>query len=370
MAHRQLDAFRAKTGFWKNKKPMLVLRPRIDFDSSSNWYYGSTMMSRVTHSSSPMEFGDLVSILHDPDNAVEVQFLWNRYKIIYDVAIIVETYNSQINIMNDLRNRLNIEWPHRIKTVLEAYIPKSVIYSVTDYMGIDRNDTASILEYLNTISTVPITYKLHNGSGNEEFFMMYPTSIESISSDLTPDDGETRGIVSDTYTISLALSMEFNAVGVWYTFLMDGIDEKREAPMDNIATGDGRIVPILSVPLGYDLGLDAGWKMQDAPFYVPDAVKDGVDTTDISSILDQSSVKALIEHHTKMHIPLEDFLRFRVFKGLDELPRGVHGFDISLEKKCIYTYNPEPNVPYRIFVLINSLAINNMVTEITNFNKS
>lgn len=370
MSHRQLNVYRAGTGFWKNKKPMLVLRPRIDFDSSSNWFYGSAMMSRMTHSSSPMEFGDLVPIIHDPDNAVDVQFLWNRYRIVYDVAIIVDTYNSQINIMNDLRNRLNIDCPYRIKTVLEAYIPKSVIFSIADYMRIDHNDTATILEYLNTVSSVPITYKLHDGSGTEEFFMLYPTSVESISSDLTPDDGETRGIISDTFTISLSLSMEFNAVGVWYTFMMDGDDVKRQAPMDNIVGNNGeRIIPISSIPLGYDLGLEAGWKILESPFYFPNNVVNGVDETDISSILDRSSVKALIEHHTQMHIPLEQFLDFRVFRGNKEIPRGVKGFDISLEKKCIYTYNPAPEIQHRLFVLINSLAINNMATEIMNYGK-
>ena len=81
MAHRQLDPFRARTGFWKNKKPMLVLRPRIDFDGSSNWFYGSTMMTRVTHSDSPMEFCDLVEVMHDDENRVSVQYIWNRYKV-------------------------------------------------------------------------------------------------------------------------------------------------------------------------------------------------------------------------------------------------------------------------------------------------
>jgi hypothetical protein len=201
--------------------------------------------------------------------------------------------------------------------------------------------------------------------------MMYQTNVESICSDLTPDDGETRGIISDTYTIGMSLSMEFNAVGVWYTFMMDGINEKRNAPMDNIMETDpNRIVPIYSIPLEYDLGLEKGWKIQTSVIYHPAKDIVGIDETDISSILDQSSVKALIEHHTAMHIPLHEFLEFRVFKGSKEIPRGVKGFDISLEKKLLYTYNPEPNVPYRIFVLINALAINNMATEIAKFNRT
>ena len=82
MGFKKIDTIRARTGFWKNKKPMLVLRPRIDFDGSSNWFYGSTMMTRVTHSDSPMEFCDLVEVMHDDENRVSVQYIWNRYKVL------------------------------------------------------------------------------------------------------------------------------------------------------------------------------------------------------------------------------------------------------------------------------------------------
>ena len=377
MSHRQLDVFRAKTGFWKNKKPMLVLRPRINWDNTGAWFYGSSMMTRFTHGRSPMEFGDLVPLIHDPERAVELQFLWNRYTVMYDCVIVLETYNQQVNIMNDLRNRLDIDVPYPLQTVLEAYIPKSAIYSIADLLHIDRNDTAAILDYLNTFSATPITYKLHKSSGNHEFFMMYPTKVEVISSDVSPDDGETRGIISDTFTIGLSVSMEFNAPAVWYTFLMDGDDEMRQAPMDfmleKTEKGDvNRVIPIASIPLNYDLGLDKGWKILQAPFYFPAPDKDGIDTTDISSILEQPSIRAVIHHHHEMNIPLDGFLQFRVFAGLDELPRGrgfEHGYDISFENHCIYTYNPDSNLSYRIFVIINAMAINNMATEITGFDK-
>ena len=365
MAHRQLDAFRAKTGFWKNKKPMLILRPRIEYDDSSKYFYGSSMVNRVTHSGSPMEFADLVPLLHAPEYGTGVHFLWNRYKIIYDIVIVVDTYNKQINIMNDLKNRLNIEAPWMINTNLEAYIPKSVIYQIADHMHIDRNDTAGILDFMNTFSNAPITYKLHDASGNNEFFMLYPTHIESFSSDLQADDGETRGIISDTYTVGLSLSMEFYGVSAWYAFIGDDDNSVNRAPMDD-SVGD-KIIPIASFPLDFDLGLDKGWKILTSPSYFADP-KEKIDETDISSILDMPSLKSLITHHRENNIPLEPFLQFRCFKGKKELPRGITGFDISLDKKCIYTYRPEGGMSYRLFVLINALAINNMAKEITNFN--
>lgn len=365
MANRQLDAFRAKSGFWKNKKPMLILRPRIEYDDSSKWFYGSSMVNRVTNSFSPMEFADLVPLIHDPEHGTGLHFLWNRYKIIYDIVIVVDTYNKQINIMNDLKNRMNIECPFLLHSSLEAYIPKSSIYSIADFHHIKRDDTANILGYLNTYAATPITYKLHNGNGHDEFFMMYPSNIETICSDLTADDGDTRGIISDTYTIGLSLSMEFYGVAAWYTFLGDKDDSIIRAPYDDDIDAENRIIPITTIPMDYDLGLEKGWKILSAPFYFADKNCE-VDETDISSILNMGSIKLIMDHHKRFHIPLDPFIQFRCFKGRKELERGVNGFDISLEKQCIYTYRPVGGESYRLFVLINSLAINNMATEIMN----
>lgn len=379
LAHRQLDVFRADKKFWKNHKPMLVLRPRVDFDGTSNYFYGSTMMSRASNSHSNMEFAAMVDLMDDVQKDVSVKFIWNRYRIIYDIAIVVETYNEQMNIMNDLRNQLNIDAPWPIKTYLEAYLPKTVVYSVADYVGINRNDIPGILEYLNTISKVPVTYKLHGSSGNYEFFIMYPTTIESFCTDLQPDDGETRGIITDTYTIGFSLSLEFNAVAVWYTFLNDSNNYVTRAPADvEYITGpDGRLMqqrgdridPVTVIPLRYDLGLDRGWKILTSTYFYTDSKCDEMDITDISSLLDMPSLKSLVSHHRGNHIPIEPFLDFKCYCSLAELPRGVKGFDIDYDKKCIYVYHPISGMPYRLFVLINSMAINNMAIEITNFNK-
>lgn len=369
LAHRQLDVFRARPGFWKNKKPILVLRPRVGFDDSSRWFYGSAMASRMTPSSSPMEFGDVHTFLRDTDRGVDVSFLWNIYKITYDIVIIVDTYNKQQNIINDLINRLAIEVPNRLDTHLEAYIPRAVINDICDRIGIPKNNTGMILDYMNTYSVTPVTYKLQNSSGHDEFFMMYPTHVEATCTEIGQDDGETRGIISDTFTISLSLSMEFYGIGVWYSFIADGQEEYRVTPIDDESHDPERIIPIDSFPLGYDLHLEYGWKILSSPFYVPNAPVNGVDTTSMESIFSRSAIRDIINHSKKTKIPLEPFLRFRCFKGRQELAKGVTGFDIDLEKNCIYTYDPDEHETYRLFVLVNTLAINNLAAEITGLNK-
>ena len=67
MAYRQLDVFRSKKELWKYNKPMLILRPRIEMDDSSKWFYGSTMMSRITNSKLPMAFENTIDYLESKE---------------------------------------------------------------------------------------------------------------------------------------------------------------------------------------------------------------------------------------------------------------------------------------------------------------
>ena len=65
MAHRQLNVFRSKKEFWKNDKPMLIMRPRIEMDDSSKYFYGTTMANPVMNSKLDSSFMDTVCLLED-----------------------------------------------------------------------------------------------------------------------------------------------------------------------------------------------------------------------------------------------------------------------------------------------------------------
>lgn len=383
MAYRQLDVFRSKKEFWKYNKPMLILRPRIEMDDSSKWFYGSTMMSRITNSKLPMAFENTIDYLESKEWGTMLRFAWNRLKITYDVVIIVETYNQQLNIAHGLINQLIPNAPFYIKTSLESYIPKNLVYPMAKHLGIPTNNTAEILKYMNTYSQTPVTYKFKNGSGTDEFFMLYDTDIETIVSDISIDDGEGKGVVQDTYTISFSMSMEFNAVGVWYLFLQNANPTYTVAAPDAGVIGpkkveDGlpkeRIVPILSIPLRYDLNLKEGWSIFSSPMYFIDAniAKGEYDETDLTQVLTvplQETITGIVKHHKGMNIPLDTVIQFRCFKDNRELPMGKNGFEIDLDKFIIRTWDCSPRVTYRLFILTNNLLINGIASEITEFNK-
>lgn len=375
LSNKQLNVYRAKKDFWKNQKPMLILRPRIDLDDSSRQFYGSAMANRITNSRSQMEFANMVTMLENKEFGTRLQFIWNKIKVTFDVAIVVETYNEQINKGYMLKNSIDPNNPFPYRTPLEAVIPGSLMAYLADHLGVPRDDTRELLYYLNTYAGTPITYKLKNSSGNQEFFMLYDTNIEMITSDITIDDGEGAGMVQDVYTISFTVSAEFYGVGMWYLMLKNLNPEFLIASTNHDPKVGDTIVPILSIPLKYDLHLSSGWEIYSTPCYVVDDVKE--DVTDLTQSISRpvaNLIKLIL--NTGMYLS-DSFIRFECFKETKRLEPGKgYKIEIKLDERAengvtvtITTYDCRPYITYRVFIIINNFAINSIAAEATGFHK-
>lgn len=374
LAHKQLNVYMAKKDFWKNKKPMIIMRPRIDIDDNDNDLYGS-IMTRVTNNRSQMVFECLAPLLENREFGTMIRFMWNKLKVTYDIAIVLETYNQQIDKALQLKNNIGPEIPYEFNTALESYIPNSLIYSLADHLGCKRTDTRTILYYLNTYAGTPITYKLKNGSGNDEFFMLYDTNMEITPSQITTDDGESSGMITDTYTISFSITASFRCVGLWYLFLKNKNPEFIVSSIGTNLTENDRIIPICAIPLRYDLKLDPGWEMYSAPcFHVSDLEND---VTDLTSQIPESVANLMIMTlDSGMHLS-DSFVRFECFKDTLRLTQGVdYHLDINKTTDSDYgitvkvvVHKGNPKVTYRLFVLINNYAVNSICASVTTFNK-
>lgn len=384
ISYRQLDMFQTHREFWKHKKPIIILKPRVEIDDSSVAGYGAATHSRITNSKCPVEFGDTQPVIVDRKHGIMLRFAWNRIKLYYDVAIVVQTYNEQQNLAHTLKNRLVPPTPYYLASTLEACIPKGIIKPITKHLGFKEDDPeamAGTLHYLNTYGNVPFTYKLKNGSGTNEYFMLYDTRIEIIPSDINTDDGESINMVNDTYTIGLTMTFEFNAVGTWYVFLKNAIEEYIVNPTDTELDIINRleeddpdrnqvVAPLSSIPLRYNLNLGNSWKILGSPTYyvTEDGLGPGIcDITNFSQIFPtptRRTIQDIYQHNKDMGIPLHPFLRFRCFKGTKELPYGEEGFTVDLDEFTVNTYDCTPQITYRLFILINNTAIQSMSAEV------
>ena len=205
--------------------------------------------------------------------------------------------------------------------------------------------------------------------------MLYNTNIEIIASEITIDDGESTGMVQDTYTISFSISAEFNGVGTWYLFLKNSNPEFITVPTGQNSSSEDRIIPITSIPLKYDLKLTPGWEIYSRPCFFVTEPED--DRTDLSSQI-STSVFNLIKMTMKSGMTLNDtMVRFECFKDTRRLKIG-EGFDIDIKEDPgkpdgmridVVVHDCTPHITYRLFILVNNFVVNNIAAEVTEFNK-
>lgn len=366
MAYRQLNIFKTNQEFFKRNKPMLVLRPRIELDDDSLFLSNTAMTSSMNSGKLNTNFANTQELIKDDNHGAMLRYMLNRLKITFDIVMVFDTMNQQLDVAHALKNIIIPNKPFMINTPLESYIPKNLIYPMCDYLGIDRTDKQQVLQYLNTEAKMPITYKLKNASGNDEFFSLYNTNIEAIASPLTLDDGNKQGMVTDSFTITFSLSMEFYALGTYSLFLKDKKNNITHCGLDpDLNTKDFRVIPILTIPLVLDLKLPQGWKQYtNTMLTVSDQVKD---ETDISSLF-TSSLNHILAYYKNYSLPLDSVIQFKLYEGVKELTE-YKDYDIDVEGRRLVIYNGDHKLTYRLFIIINNYLINSMSAEITEFIK-
>ena len=112
-----------------------------------------------------------------------------------------------------LKNAVPIGVPFDIETFLESYISKDMMKMISELSGVPLKDSdgnvKEFLDYMNSNSAFPITYKLQGSTGTDEYYRYYPAKLLTTLSDINADDGERVGHVMTQYTCNFTMKIEF-----------------------------------------------------------------------------------------------------------------------------------------------------------------
>lgn len=365
IAYKQFDIFKnSKKEFIKKRKPMLIIRPRIEINDSDTFLYNTYLTTRMTDNYMDHDMGNLLPFLYDSETGNQMRFLMNRLKMYFDVTIVVETQMEQLNQVHFFKNRVRQDMPFFIRTSLESYIPRDLMKMIADDNNIPMYDedgnVGPFLEYLNGISDYPISYKMKNASGNDEFFRFYPANIDTMFTGLSIDDGSKKGMIADAHTINFTVSAEFNSAGLYYYFSKknDFIDHEIYSLEDRKS---GQIIPYFTVSNLYTGKLDDGWNLYSAPIFMVDPHK-VPDELNLKDVLNNSMVSA-IEYHKLNHMPLGMFMKVILMKNNHRLVEEVD-FKVDFKDYILYTYDCDPDATYRLIIHVNTLYVNDLVDDI------
>lgn len=365
IAFREFNILQNKNKeFFKKSKPMLIIRPRVELNNSDEFLKGSYLTTRIADQMSETDFGNLQNLISDSSKGIHMKYLMNRMSMFFDVTIIVETQMEQLNLATYLKNRVMIERPFDIKTSLENCIPKNFLSIMAEEAGYDLSSdegTQKFLNYLNTHSVFPITYKMKNSTGNDEFFRYYPTTLDTTISEITIDEGSKKGFVYNTFTINFSVSSQFYIAGLFYYFTNN---PKFISAMDWSIQSEDTIIPMFTVSNLFDVKLPEGWKQYASPMFRVES-NTQYDYMDFGQLLN-TSLNDMYTYHKEKGIPFSTFINIKIMKD-NKMLKIVDEYDIDWETKTVITKNVNMASTYRLIIYVNTLYINNLVSSIYGF---
>lgn len=369
IAYKQFSVFQnSNKEILKKRKPMLIIRPRIELDDSSVFLYDTLLTTNPHNIYMETSYTNLQPFVYDRERGVNIKFLLNRLKMAFDITIITETQMDAINQAHFLKNRLPINYHLFLPTCLESYIPRELLEIVSADVGVpmydENNSVRKFVEYLNRHSDFPVSYKMKNGTGNDEFFRYYPANIDVGFEGLSVDEGNKKGMITDSCATNLTVTAEFNATGLYYFFT------RREPRIDKFimdmkAENDNRIIPIFTQENLYVSKYGAGWNVYTAPMYMVD--NEVRDVLDIRQLIN-SSIEQSIKYHIDNGIPVDICCHIEVMKDNRYL-RYRSEYEVDFKNMQLITNNCNLNSTYRVIVHVNTEYINALVNDLFDLSK-
>ena len=361
IAHQQMRS--TPHEFLKKMPPMFIIRPRIDWNESNKFLNNTPLIERKGYMINIYGKDAMQDFFQDDIRKIAIKYLLNREVMNFDIVLIFQTLEQQINYASYLKNRLPIDEPFTLETCLENYLPKELLQMLSDLSGIpildEENSNQYFLRYLNGNSICPITYKLQGATGNEEYFRYYPAKIDTILNNFSIDDGTQVGHVSDRFTISFTLRCEFYTTGFYYIF-SDKIRDHHKVWVNN--KYDSTLVPIFTDVLTRDdINLPLGWKLYASPSC---RLENENDEIDLSSLFNKS-IKTCLKFNIDRGIPPVEFFKIRVRKQGKIIEEGRH-YKFDFHNYHLKFINCNTYYTYKILIMLNIEYINNMIKNVYN----
>ena len=186
--------------------------------------------------------------------------------------------------------------------------------------------------------------------------MYYLTDIDTVINDVQADQGIKDGQVKRAFNITFTMRCEFNTIG-YFTLNAPNINK----PIMMADTSDPAITTLFSDNIDLDdFNLPVGWIVLSWPIF---KLAQGETSIQIDSVLNQSLI-ALIDHHLRLGIPIERFLKVQFRENGSIL--SDERFYIDWHTKTLHIAIPDYRRTYRLIITTNPDYVNNMIKDIYN----
>lgn len=371
MAPRFFKRFKNTNEDWKKKqRPFLIIRPSFETPALDT-FLQNTLYTRNEGTEITQTAGGIQTFLKDKKRGFCVGFKINRYNITFDIGIQFKTQIQMIDTWHYLLNSMRWEIPEFINTSLESIIPKNILCNIGEITGIDitrDENIPTMLKYLRTYSTYPITYKMRTATSQDEYFLYYKQHLVATFSDLTMDEGSKRGMADDFFTLSFRCNVEFNVMGSYMLAGKKGVFKQIAFEIntqDGTSIGVGALTPVFT----YDIHTEdpeltrLGYRPLGTNMIKTDEDRHGQDDAiSLLPILTPEIVMVLDNLLAQGQDPLI-LLRFKLFAS-ENLVVSEADYDVNWTKKLFIIKNSDKYATYRLVVYINLSYLNNRLLDL------
>jgi hypothetical protein len=364
--------------FYKRQKPWLIIRPQISVPSGDAYLYDTPLTKNYDNIEYGVDKRTLLPLIHDPDNSYKVLYKINRDQMSFDITLTVPSLTRQIDVYKYLVNNFVWERPYTVASSLEAMIPRDFVNFIGKITNVDimpeKTGPAMIpimIQQLNKFSRYPITYKVRNATSLDEFFMYYTTELLITLSDLSLDDVTKKNMVDESYNINFRINVEFNLPGMF--FLAGTKPALSQVYVDIRSSGGDSIVDYIPIYTLNNLYEKYKPVVDNYRLYLssiiqtsPDAITE--DTLDISNFFEDAYTK-VINETCKFNVSVDTLIKVIMVKDSVELIRDTD-WNIDWNTKIVTIKNPDSTSTYRIIVYMNSILMNEKISEFTDDNNN
>ena len=346
----------------KREKPYIIIRPAFEHNTDGP-FYSTPMTTNVYSNPNTISKQSIFALVKDYRNKLILGYRMNRDIINLEVRLVLNTVVDQLDIAKMMENNMPFNGPYQTKFSLESIIPVEMVDFLGKLNNIDLTrpgNQPTMMRYLRSHASYPITYKIRNSTSLPEYFAYMPTPVMITFSDLSYDQGNKKGMVDDTYEITFNVKLEFNLPGVYLLFGEENMPRHFKASIKHdITPTDSVYIPLYTMDRIFEEHnmVVNGFKLLNTVIFQTDDDKDGdKDELDLRTVIEPKFCK-LVNYYREKFMSPDILFKFNVYGDYQKMVEGKD-YEVIWPHFAIRILNSNHMMTYRVFVYCDLDRIN------------
>lgn len=272
------------------------------------------------------------AFFQDPINNKYIMMKMDMIKMGFSFKVKVPSRAMQLDLYNYMKLAFRMGLSETKDVDSDYLIPYPLILSIAKDCGFEIKDDRiahpiRLLTYLNSRSYVPILYKRSNISDKEEYFIrMTNLPVHIKLDDMTKDDGDKKGHLTDNFGIEMNITVRFPSMQLYVYFSKT---ETKFVPQDKAVYNiNNTLVMALHQTDDPPPVNDNGWNLY---------IRTDWEEDDYGSIrinmdeLFEGELRMMIENHKKRFVSPAVFMDIQLFNDGTKVNSYMNWDDMTLE---------------------------------------